>query len=241
MKKIFLIIFLFPIFMYGQSIFGGDNIIKTNLTNIAFNNYAITYERAFTKLFSLSATYRYMPANSNVPFSSTISKIFGSNIDGIDIENTTLSNNTFTLEGRVYLSLGKMKGLYIAPYIRQANFKLSVPIIYSDLNKTAIFNGNMNSIEGGVAVGWQFQILNKIVIDIVAIGGNYGKASGNLSYTPTAALSSADITALQKKIDNINLNPIKFTNTVTPSGGNVDIGGSSYGIRALSVSVGIRF
>jgi chemotaxis receptor (MCP) glutamine deamidase CheD len=58
MKKSILVLMLLPFFANAQ-IFGGNNIIKANLSSLAFGNYHATFERAILKKMSISISYRY--------------------------------------------------------------------------------------------------------------------------------------------------------------------------------------
>ena len=129
MKKIFLLFFIVIAFnASSQSLIGGDNILKTNLSADAINNYNITFEKSINHFISLSVNYKNMPL-SKLPLKA-ITKQFIKNPD-IDFDNFKIGNTTITFEGRFYLGLSKMSGFYIGPYIRYGNYDLSVPASYT--------------------------------------------------------------------------------------------------------------
>ena len=65
MKKIYtLLLITFSIHASAQSLIGGNNILKTNLSADALNNYNLTFERSINHFISLSVNYKSMPLTS---------------------------------------------------------------------------------------------------------------------------------------------------------------------------------
>jgi hypothetical protein len=102
-------------FAGAQSLIGGSNIVRWNLGSLALRNYHFTYERSLTKRLSLSVSYRTM-SKGPVPFQSQLEKAIES--DEINFGKFEMGNTAWTLAGRLYLGLGKMKGFYLEPYLR---------------------------------------------------------------------------------------------------------------------------
>ncbi|MEO7530386.1 MAG: hypothetical protein ABIS69_03210, partial [Sediminibacterium sp.] len=196
MKKIIFLLLCLPMFAGAQSLIGGKNIIRWNVGSLALKNYHFTYERSIAKKFSLSVSYRTM-AKGSVPFQSQLEKAINSS--DINFSNFQIGNTAWTVEGRVYVGLGKMKGFYLAPYLRFANFDLSAPVRYTSgvITKEANFVGNIKSTSPGLMIGWQFQILTKLVIDLQIIGGHYGHSNGDLNFIATVPLSPQEQDALR--------------------------------------------
>lgn len=252
MKKIVTLLLLSPLITNAQlGILGGKNIIKTNLTGDAIGNYNITYERSILKKMSFSLGVRYMPKGA-VPFKDELAKLI--NDPNVKVNDFQLGNFAITPELRLYLSAGKMKGFYIAPYGRYASFDMTVPIAYSytetgtGLKKTAevLFDGKITSMSGGVLLGTQFQIAKKLVLDIWIIGGHYGTSSGTVNatnFTP-AITTQQQADALQTQLNDLKeVGPFKFegklaadwkTATITSTG-------PWAGVRGLGLSLGFRF
>jgi len=62
MKKIFTLFLLIIAFnASSQKLIGGNNILKTNLSADAINNYNLTFERSINRFISLSVNYKTMP------------------------------------------------------------------------------------------------------------------------------------------------------------------------------------
>lgn len=246
MKKLIACIFLIPTLANAQSLIGGKNIIKTNLSSLALGNYSLTYERSVFKKLSLSVTYRKMDKKT-IPYQDKLKSYL--NDPEINFGLFEIGNTAITPEARIYLGLGKMKGFYIAPYARFANFDFTVPVKFQStvlgitVTKDAPFVGNIQSTSGGLMIGMQYQLLKKLVIDIWLLGGHYGNSNGTLTATFDTPLNSFEIANLQSKIDGLNLTPFKTKGKVDASGkfATLSSEGPWAGIRALGINLGIRF
>jgi len=238
MKKIIFLLLCLPMFAGAQSLIGGKNILRWNLGSLALKNYHFTYERSLTKRLSLSVSYRTMPKGA-VPFQSQLEKAINSS--DVNFSNFQIGNTAWTIEGRLYLGLGRMKGFYLAPYLRFADFDLSAPVKYTSgtASKEANFVGNVKSTSPGLMIGWQFQLVGKLVMDIQLIGGHYGHSNGDLNFI--APLNAQEQTALQQSINNIKSDPFKFTSTVTANGAQIKTDGPWAGIRGANIGIGLRF
>ena len=252
MKKIFLLFFIVIAFnASSQSLIGGDNILKTNLSADAINNYNLTYEKSINHFISLSVNYKSMPL-SKLPLKS-IAKKFIDN-PAIDFDNFKIGNTTITFEGRFYLGLSKMSGFYIGPYIRYGNYDLSVPASYTytpdkifpaeivkPITAVATLDGTIRTQSYGAHVGMQFQLLTKLVLDISFIGGHYGTSTGKLNFmAPTDFPKPAQV-ELQRILDNTKANPFSLKSVVNSRGATTDTEGPWAGLRGLGIGLGLRF
>ena len=252
MKKIFTLFFIFIAFnASSQSLIGGDNILKTNLSADAINNYNLTFEKSINRFISLSVNYKNMPL-SKLPLKA-IAKKFIDN-PAIDFDNFKFGNTTITFEGRFYLGLSKMSGFYIGPYIRYGNYDLSVPTSYTytpdkifpaeivkPITALATLEGTVRSQSYGAHVGMQFQLLTKLVLDISFIGGHYGSSSGKLEFSPPVGFPKPAQDALKQVLDNTKADPFRLRSTVTASKASVDTEGPWWGLRGLGIGLGLRF
>lgn len=242
MKKAIIILLLFPFLSNAQSLIGGSNILKWNLSSLALRNYHFTYERHIFKNVSLSVSYRTMPKGP-VPYQKTLESYINSS--EINFNNMQMGNTAITPELRIYLSLKKMKGFYIAPYVRIASFDLSAPVKYTTnvttpaTTKEALFNGKINSTSAGIMIGYQFQLLTKLVLDFQIIGGHYGTSKGDLNFV--AQLSPLEQQSLRDNLNKIDATPFKFTSTVNANGAIINTDGPWAGIRGLNIGLGLRF
>ncbi|MFZ9243110.1 MAG: DUF3575 domain-containing protein, partial [Sediminibacterium sp.] len=173
MKKIIIALLIFlSINTNAQKLIGGNNIVKSNLSADALQNYNITFERSLNHFMSISASYSTMPKR-NIPLQSLAKKIFDNS--NINFDNFKIANNAVTFESRFYLGLQKMSGIYIAPYARFGNMELDVPINYKytytpapvngitlpsqTVSTSATLNGTIRSQSIGAYFGLQYQLL----------------------------------------------------------------------------------
>lgn len=248
MRRLMLLFFLLPVMAGAQSLIGGKNIIRWNIGSMAMRNYHFTYERSLTKHFSASLSFRTM-SKGTLPFQDKLADVIDSK--NINFGNFQIGGTAWTLEGRFYLGLGRMKGFYLAPYLRFANFDLGAPVKYTytstsgptagqTFSKEANFTGKINSTSPGLLLGWQFQIATKVVLDLQLIGGHYGHGSGDLNFAAT--LTNDEVNALNNSINDIknNSGPYKLTGSANNSGAFINANGPWFGIRS-NIGVGIRF
>lgn len=256
MRKIIFIAFLTTIISNAnaQSLIGGKNIIKTNLSGDVLQNYNLTYERSINRFMSISASYGSM-AKRSLPLKS-LAKQFIDN-SSIDFDNFKVANNALTIEGRFYIGLQKMSGFYIAPYARFGNMEVDVPVNYTYTTEPSVvngvnipsttvttkstLNGSIRSQSVGAYFGMQFQLLTKVVLDIWAIGGHYGSSNGKIQADLPAGTPSEAATALKTTLDNTNASPFKLSTTVSGNSVITNTDGPWAGLRGAGITVGIRF
>jgi len=248
MKKLLIILLCLPMFAGAQKLIGGKNIIRWNIGSMALRNYHFTYERSLTRNLSASLSYRTMPKGT-LPFQDKLADIIDSK--NVNFGNFQIGGTAWTLEGRVYIGLGRMKGFYVAPYLRFADFDISAPVKYTytsttppttgqTFTKEANFVGKIKSTSPGLLLGWQFQIATKIVLDLQIIGGHYGSGSGDLNFL--SALSNDEVTALNNSINDIknNSGPYKLSGSANNNGAQIKADGPWFGIRS-NIGIGVRF
>lgn len=256
MRKIIFIAFLTAIITNAnaQSLIGGKNILKTNLSGDVLQNYNLTYERSINHFMSISASYGSM-AKRSLPLKS-LAKQFIDN-SNIDFDNFKVANNALTIEGRFYLGLQKMSGFYIAPYARFGNMEVDVPVNYTYTTQPSVvngvnvpattvttkstLNGSIRSQSVGAYFGMQFQLLTKVVLDIWAIGGHYGSSNGSLVANLPAGTPSEAAPALVKIIDQTNASPFKLSTSSSGNTVTTNTSGPWAGLRGAGITVGLRF
>lgn len=252
MKKLFFMLLVsFCNTANAQSLIGGNNILKTNLSSDALNNYNLTFERSLSRFMSVSLSYRKMN-KQKLPLKA-LAKQFIQN-DAIDFDKFELGNSAITAEARFYIGISKMSGFYIAPYTRSATFDLTVPLDYTytpvspvpnvtlpSIPMHAQLDGTIRSTSYGLYTGMQLHLLSKIVLDLWIIGGHYGTSSGKLIFVAPAGTPALALSELKKTIDLTKTTPFTLTTSTTPNGIITDAEGPWAGIRGLGITVGIRF
>jgi hypothetical protein len=256
MKKniIFFLLICSFINVKAQSLIGGDQIIKTNLSADLLQNYNITYERNINHFMSISASFSTMPKRS-IPLKALVKQFIEN--PNIDFDNFKVANNVLTIESRFYLGIQKMSGFYIAPYARFGNMEVDIPINYQYATQPSVLNGvtvpsttvktkaNLNgsirSQSVGAYFGMQFQLLTKVVLDIWAIGGHYGGSNGKLQADLPAGTPKEALTALKTTIDQTNANPFKLNTSISGNSVITNTGGPWLGLRGAGITIGLRF
>ena len=260
MKRIFSIALLLVLsnYLFAQSLIGGNQILKTNLSADALQNYNLTFEKSLNHFMSISVSYSTMPKR-DIPFKA-LAKQFIDN-PNINFDEFKIANNNITLESRFYLGLQKMSGFYIAPYARFGNMEVDVPVNYSyttlpsnvngitipstTVSTSASLNGTIRSQSVGAYFGMQFQLLTKLVLDIWIIGGHYGTSNGQLqavlpSGTP-AIIATPALNALKSTIDQTNANPFHLKTIVSGNSIITNTDGPWAGLRGAGITLGLRF
>jgi hypothetical protein len=260
MKKLLVVLFALPVMANAQSLIGGKNIIKANLSSLALRNYHFIYERSLAAKgrVTLSLGYRTMSKGS-LPFQSNIESLFN-NDPNLNFGRVQIGGYAITPEVRFYAK--NMKGFYLAPYARYANMDVTLPIKYSTtvsgvpVKKDADALGRITSLSGGLMIGLQKQLLKKLVLDIWIVGAHFGSGKGDLvaTYNSFQDANSLVQTAgqqqerqsLQKAIDDLNVDPFKISGTVTQANSttgraDIKVDGPWLGVRALGLTVGVRF
>ncbi|WP_237586590.1 DUF3575 domain-containing protein [Pontibacter russatus] len=235
----------------GQEAFR-ENIVKMNLSSLAFNNYSLSYERSLTRKISFVAGYRFMPETSVSSFplaESTIDRFLTDEEDVVDVmDRATLANNTYTGEIRFYTGRKPgASGFYLSLYGRYMNMRPAYTHDYDTGSRTYTlpFDGTLRGLGGGVMIGSQWLIAKRVALDWYILGGHYGKLKGNLSATADlSTMTETEKRGLQEDIElaNNKLNGnVDVEATVTDRG--VDVKGTApfAGIRGLGLSLGIAF
>ncbi|HAO04795.1 MAG: DUF3575 domain-containing protein [Chitinophagaceae bacterium] len=215
-----------------------NNIVKINLGSIAVKNIALQYERAVGKKISVAMGVRFQPYGT-IPFKSVIED----QVDEPDVKvgDMKLGNIAISPEFRYYFGKKALRGFYVAPYVRYANFKTQTPINYTSGTdtKTAFFKGNISSISGGILFGSQFKLSKNFVLDWWILGGHFGSSNGNLKFT--AALSPSDQADLKSTLDDLDLPLFKIKYEINDKGGTISSKGAWAGFRGFGLNLGYRF
>ena len=182
MKKTLVLFLLIPAFSFAQLglLGGGKNIIKVNPLSLALNNYNITYERSFLRKFSLSLGLRYMPKTGMPAAAKAYVKALVDNQVDFNIDYFKFGNTALTGEFRIY-PRKSLKGFYVAPHLRYANFNMTFPVVSTSLKEPLLLEGKLNTFCGGLLIGRQFTIAGHFIIDLYILGVQYGSGSGTLS------------------------------------------------------------
>ncbi|MGE4513993.1 MAG: DUF3575 domain-containing protein [Chryseobacterium sp.] len=249
MKKLLLII---PCFMLSaikaQEASGSSsekmNIVKTNVMAYAFRNINLSYERAFTRWFSLNMGFGVMP-EGKIPFINS----FLSDNDEKRFQNLEAKSFNFTIEPRFYVGAGYGKGFYIAPYYRYSKVTSNTFDFYYDYTFSGTTYqiplkgyGSAHGNSGGVMVGAQFFLTSSrnLVLDLWIAGAHYGSGKGDFTMTSDIPLTPDMQAELKKEIENLDIPYVNYTVETNTNGARVIIDGPWIGFRT-GLSLGYRF
>lgn len=216
------------------------NIIKLNLFALGLKNFTVQYERAVSKKISVAATFRFMP-KGGIPLKSTFIKMADDSDTERQINNLEVGNFAFMPEVRFYLGKkGALRGFYLGLFGNIASYTATVPIQYEDnaITKSIPMSGKLTGITGGLMIGKQFRMSNKIYIDWWLFGPNYGTSKGTLSGQKT--MDAAEQKELSDELASIDIPLTKFTYNVNGSGATMDFKGPWGGLRS-GLCIGFRF
>jgi hypothetical protein len=237
MKKTLLAIA--AIHLFTLSSFAQKNIAKVNLSGLAIRSYSAQYERQISKRFTVAIGYSTIP-NGGLPFSGYINDV----VDNPDVEigRYKIGTSVITPEVRFYVGKhGALRGFYLAPYARISTYNLEGPVKFSGSTqrKEAYFTGKLNNTTGGLMLGSQFRLSNRIYLDWWIIGASIGSAEGNL--VASVQLDPYEQQQLKNVLDGVDVPFTKISNTVNSNGATVTTTGSMLGARGLGINLGFRF
>lgn len=253
----FLIAFLWvqitPSFAQKKNSSEGPNLVKINVTSIPLSNFSFQYERALTNKISGAVGLRIMP-KSNLPFSSAIEDLIDDEEAWRYLSELKISNFAITPEVRFYLGKEALRGFYVAPFVRFANYSLDMPFefdyqlvegdqtgqdpIPDSFTSTIPIEGNVTSITGGLMLGAQFKIAKMVYLDWWILGPHYGNATGDLN--GKKQLSNREQEGLRESLEGLGDLDFVESYEVDAEGARVRVNGPWGGIRA-GLAVGFRF
>lgn len=231
-----------------------SNIVKTNLSSLALNNYSLTYERMLTRKISASLGYRFMPksALTKTMLGETVMDFIKE--DGDDdlqgqLDKLQMSGGALTAEFRIYT--GKRpgaRGFYAGLYGRYSSFQYDYPYDYEKPDETTTLvplNGNTKGFGGGLVLGGQFMIAKRLVVDLYIIGAHYGKMTGKVEgLTDLSDLDEQDRAELKADLEDLvdlGGSEKNITAEVRNDGVRADIKMPFLGVRGLGLTIGFAF
>lgn len=222
----------------------GLNLVKVNLTALPIKNFSFQYERPIAKKISAAIGLRLMP-QGNLPFSSSIEKMIDDEEAWEYLGNLEIGNFAITPEVRFYMGKDVLRGFYIAPFARYANYTAKMPFSfeYEDANNVTQeedipLSGNISSFTGGFMLGAQWKLSKLVYLDWWILGPHYGSSKGDISGKKT--LSPEEQDGLRDGLE--DLDDVFFVDgyEVNSSGARVNIKGPWGGVRA-GLALGFRF
>ncbi|WP_343303624.1 hypothetical protein AAHN97_18875 [Chitinophaga niabensis] len=227
------------------------NIIKTNLSSIALNNYGLTYERMIARKISASLGYRFMPKTylAKTALTEKVMDYFEEGDGEItqQLDKLQMSGNAITAEIRFYTGRRSgAKGFYGGVYGRYASFKYDYPYDFELPTEKRLvpLTGKSSGIGGGIILGGQFNLHKNVIVDLFVIGGHYGNLSGKVEgLTDLSDLDEQQRADLKDDVESlIEIGGKKnITAEVRDDGLRADVKMPFVGVRGLGLTIGVSF
>ena len=226
------------------------NLIKLNLLALAVGNFSLQYERLITKKTVVALSAGFTPERG-IPFYSS----FESAIDNQDtkdqLKGIKYSNYSITPEIRFYLGKEGFKGFYIGVFGRYTSYDVKFPLQYESvlsgipnipgqyIPKESIgLDGNIRAFSGGITLGAQWKLSNKIYLDWLIIGPHFGSSKGDLK--ANKKLTVIEQQEINDAISDLDIPMLDYTYEVNSDGARMKFDGPWAGVRT-SLGIGYRF
>jgi hypothetical protein len=216
------------------------NMGKINLSALAIKSIGLQYERQIGKHFTAALGYSNIPKSSPA-FSSFIQEQIDD--ESVNVKDFKIGTSIFTPEVRYYVSKkGAFHGFYLAPYARIGHYDLEGPVSYTTstgFTRNAFFTGKLNTVTGGLMIGSNFRLSDRVHLDWWILGASIGGGDGN--FVAATPLSSDEQTALKDQLDSVDIPFTTIQSTVNATGATITTTGNMAGVRGLGINIGIRF
>jgi len=148
------------------------NVIKINTVAIAFNNGSLIYERALAPRVSVNigAGYKY---------AGELPKMLASEDNKVQLHLNKITGFSVTPELRYYLKACDSRlldGFYMGLYFRHTNYSTSAEFDYfpeNDVMQQFSANATLTEYGGGITLGYQILIWERLAIDFLFFGPRY--------------------------------------------------------------------
>ena len=178
MARISIPLFIVCLLLFFQCAIAQKNIVKLNMSSLAFQNISLSYERSVYKGMSAVLNVGWMPKHD-------IPGIITNRIGNPDFENDFVDISKYgginiVPELRFYRTgqIEILKGFYVAPFLRYMKLKLTSDYVYN--GSSISIDGNFKQIGAGVMVGSQWLLTERLIVDWVIIGPYYASSGFDL-------------------------------------------------------------
>jgi hypothetical protein len=222
------------------------NTVKINVSSLLLKNASLQYERVLKGNTALALGVSIIP-KTGLPFANWLKNELSNNPDvNRAIDNTKLSNFSITPEIRFYMGRkGDASGFYIAPFARYNHFNFEQLYDFTASTNRVyrpFITGSINTLSGGLLIGTKWNIGKSLSLDWWILGPSFGSINGLLVGNANFSdMSAADRQQLERDIEDVDLPLIKTDATVSANRIDVRLSGSSVGLRAFGLALGIPF
>ncbi|MFM2386294.1 MAG: hypothetical protein RL660_1051 [Bacteroidota bacterium] len=222
--------------------------VKLNLSSLPLGIVSMAYEHPIKNgKSSWQIGARWMPSRQLPLQNLTGTVLRGINLnDDIQVGKTAVGGFGLNAQIRWYLGKFKTKGLYVSPIIVHNNYALGVPIELnldsSNTNLGILFTGRYKDLSGGVQVGYQFHVRQRISVDLLFAGLTVGGAKYSLrAQSPDLVLSAQELLEAELKLNEFGETLLNGAiSQVTNNGVSFSAAGTTVGWRT-GLAIGYRF
>ncbi len=168
-----------------------ENVVKLGIGGVWYGGINLEYERVLTDKTSLLAEFGFTtPKDFSESRLDSWSNRFGIQDAESSIDLTTAKLNSFYLaaEYRFYVGQEVIKGFYVAPYLKYANYSASIDGTYDNNNQIDIDSDievGLSNVTIGAGIGYQIIINDQITVNWNIIGLGLGINRFKASFTST--------------------------------------------------------
>ncbi|MCP9767083.1 DUF3575 domain-containing protein [Lacihabitans sp. LS3-19] len=201
-KSIFYILIILLVMIRFTNAFSQNkkNLVKVNLTSLAFKTGSVQLERILSKNISFGLSGSIMP-NTQVPFAKQLNKIKNEDYEkSMELVNTSFYS--VTPEIRFYMSKkGYGHGFYFAPFYRHGQYNIENTDAYYGLNDSKTINtiAKLKTNTGGFSLGAQWHLGNRLTLDWIILGPHFGNAKVNWEGIVDNSLTSTDQSEMREE------------------------------------------
>ncbi len=223
------------------------NVVKLNITSLAFKNIGVQYERALTPKIAVAAQLRFMPKGTPLFYNNLQSQLQEDGSSDVKLGGAHISSFAFTPEFRFYPGKA-LKGFYLAPYFRFRTLGFGSDITFLDSNKIsrlATLDGKITTFAGGLMIGSHFKIGKQFSLDWFILGAHFGSNKGKIAMTVQGSnMTVADQIKLKNDLQQtFDDSKIFKNNTVTTTANSAEVTTTfgMLGLRGFGLNFGYRF
>lgn len=260
-KQIILSLMLFMFLAF--SVKAGDNpknIVSINMPNLGLyankigGNIPLSYERVLTDHFSATLHLKFgLPRNlGNSSLMSNFTGDYGDSTYGNPYTDMRYAGFSIMPEFKFYTSgeKGAPKGFYVSVYFKYTSYtvKSTYEDYFADNNGVTLLSavdltGKYQPLGGGIALGYQWLIRDRVSIDWTFIGLGIGRLKTSVEMTTDdPRVSSQSIKSSAEEISvNTNSDFLKTEVTATDNSAKITIKNMWPMLRVFGVRVGFAF
>src|SRR5690554_187933 len=217
-----------------------NNMVKLNVLPLTFGSISADYERVISSKTTIGLNLTLMPKRKT-PMLGIFESLIDDEAATNQFKNAKIGTFSVSPQVRFYLGKSAYRGFYVAPFLRYASHSLEIPVeyIYENQEESVVIDGSINAFSGGIALGAQWQLSEKIYLDWTIVGPLYGGHKGTLSGQKN--LNPEEVHEIEQALNDFEGLPfVDYTHEVNDNGVTVDTKGGWAGLR-IGLAVGYRF